>query len=67
LDGRVAGGGDGLEPNGEACVHPRLPKIMRTDFEKRKYPKISRRMQNSDLEWLKMVEVGGFAVENGAL
>jgi hypothetical protein len=30
----VDNGKDGLEPSGEACVHPRLPKIMRTDFEK---------------------------------
>jgi hypothetical protein len=27
---------DGLKPNGEARVHPRLPKIMRIDFEKKK-------------------------------
>jgi hypothetical protein len=30
----VDDGGDDLEPSGEACVHPRLLEIMRTNFEK---------------------------------
>jgi hypothetical protein len=48
-------GKDDLEPSGEACVHQRLPEIMRIDFEKKYiYPKISKRMRNPDLEWLKI-------------
>jgi hypothetical protein len=60
-------GGDGLEPSGEARVHPILPQIMRTDFEKKYIQRFQKRMRNPYLKWLKLEEVRCFVVEYGTL
>ena len=49
------GGGGGQEPRGEARMHLRLPKMMRTDFEKN----ISKDFRKNAKPRLGVAEYGG--------